>query len=335
MKFRPYYLLFAFLLTTIACEDSGTSSQQTTGKSATSTTSPPPSTTKQAPNPSKEGTNTLAQEIPEKHPCTLNGILLEGNECYLKKEQQLVCIVADSTTVDMDFGESHRILEVYDTKDCSLVSRETLPVNYSPDFPYYINLESFEAQNKVICTQGYEYTFCYDVVNRKMLPRLEAQFLNERSSEDAQSGAPRGLKLWEQILFGYAQDYGAFAFDLSNKATPKALLPTAEFALPDRELYHSLFLMPTGEDRYQALVPIMEEEETSFEVRALFKQARKINPVLSKSVRNNRYLLFKDLDAAKDSRLAIDMQKIALVRLPENIAGQQNAEILKWLKAQE
>jgi len=159
MKFRLYHLLFAFLLTTIACEDSGTSSQQ-------------------APDPTKEASNTIAQEIPEKHPCTLNGILLDGNECYLKKEQQLVCILADSTTVDMDFGESHRILEVYDTKDCSLVSRETLPVNYSPDFPYYINLESFEAQNKVICTQGYEYTFCYDVVNRKMLPRLEAQFLN-------------------------------------------------------------------------------------------------------------------------------------------------------------
>lgn len=333
MKFRPYYFLFALLLTLIACEESGTSSQQTTGKSTSPTASPPPTTSKEATAPSKEAANTVTGELPEKHQCTLDGALLDGNECYLKKEQQLVCILADSTTTDMDFGESHRILEVYDTKDCSLVSRETLPVNYSPDFPYYLSLETFEEKNKVICTQGFEYIFCYDVANRKMLPRLEAQFLNERSSEDAQSGAPRGLKFWEQTLFGYAQDYGAFAFDFSTKAKPKALLPAAEFALPDRGLYHSLFLLPVGEDRYQALVPIMDEEQTSFEVRALFEQARKLNPVLSKSVRNNRYLLFKDLEAAKS--LAIDMKKIAFVRLPESIAKQKNAAILQWLKAQE
>ncbi|MEM9820541.1 MAG: hypothetical protein AAF985_05695 [Bacteroidota bacterium] len=331
MKYRFYFLSFAFVLLFFSCEESG-GGQGTTSVPSAPAPSAPPSDAKA---PQQEVAST-APSFPEKHNCTLSATPLDGNECYLKTAQQLVCILADSTTKDIDFGESHRILEVYDTKDCSLLSRATLPVNYSPDFPYYLSLETFEDKNKMICTQGYEYVFCYDVEGRKMLPRLVPKYLQERSAEDAQSGAPQGLQFWENTLLGYAQDYGAFAFDYSDKFKPKAFLPTAEFAPADGgATFHSLFLVRTKEGFYQALVPVIDEEDMRLQVRVLFERARKINPVLDKNVRNNRFLIFKDLEATAENRLAIDLQRIESVVLPPAIASQKTSAILAWLKGRE
>lgn len=335
MKYSKLLFLF-LLLNSWACEDPTTgNSGSTTTTTVPKTTTPEPANNDLKATTNSEGTTTNLAEstaAPEKHDCTIKGELLEDNECYLRDAQTLVCIVADSTTQDMDFGDSHRILEVYDTKNCTLLAREELPVNYSPDFPYYLNLQTYEPKNKTICTQGFEYTFCYDVANRKMMPRMEAQFLSERNAEDAQSGAPQGLLFWDQYLFAYAQDYGAYAFNFVDKANIKAMLPSAEYTLPKRGFeYNALFLAKQGADRYQAIVPVMEGEETKMGLKKLFAKPLKIDPVVSKNVRNNRYIVFNDLETQK--RLAIDMEKVELVKLPTDLETQKSTAILKWLKA--
>ena len=127
-----FFLLLPILLFTMSCGDPAPSSDSTTPNK--NIENPGDSTTK----PLADESASKQKSLPDKHSCVPNGTILEDNQIWIRNHQLLVCIVADSVTKDIDFGESHRILDVYDTKDCKLVNRNILPVNNSPDYPYYL-----------------------------------------------------------------------------------------------------------------------------------------------------------------------------------------------------
>ena len=70
--------------------------------------------------------------------CTFGGKVLDGNKIWLETAEAWVAIVADSATYDNDYGDSHRALKVLQGEDCKLAFSENLPVNFSPDYPYYL-----------------------------------------------------------------------------------------------------------------------------------------------------------------------------------------------------
>ena len=341
MKLKSFYqisvLVFACLF--FGCQEPKTQSNTTTvaPSNKPAPTVVPNDAKLEASKNGEAPTPTLNKTSSSKtNECKPQGKMIDENDLWIKEYDTWVCIVADSLSKDnVDFGDSYRLFDVYDTKTCQQINRTLLPVNRSPDFPYYIFKETYEAKNKVLCTAGFDFTFCYDVLNQKMLPKMQPQFLKERVGEDAQSGLPLGLVIWDHYLFGYAQDFGAYAFDLDNPNAPKSLKPAAEYKVADALFeFNSLFLIEEEKGKYQGLIPMMNEDEDAMILKKLFKKTKKIFPTLPKNTQNNRYLIFKDMSLSENGRLAIDMQKKEVIKLPTKISTGNNKTIMKWLKTQ-
>ncbi len=272
--------------------------------------------------------------VPTSHNCTVKGKLMEDNELWIPKEQLWACIVADKITHDQDFGDSYRIFDIYDTQNCRQISRKVLPVNNSPDFPWYIFQNTYEEKNQVICTSGFEFTFCYDVENRVLLPRMKPGFLLPRTALDAQSGMTQSMSVYERYLFGYAQDLGFFAYDLTNKEKIEKFLPIAEYHLKKDNQFYGLFLIPADNQKYQAVIPSINMNDGAITISPLLASPRTIDPVVAKNVRNNRFQIFTDLASPDKMKIAFDLQKGKLVKLPADIARLPVGKILDYLKKQ-
>lgn len=268
--------------------------------------------------------------MPEKHECNIAGTILEDNSFWIKSEQTLVGISADSTTKDIDFGESHRVFTVMNSADCKVILKETLPINRSPDFPWYLNTNTYESINQVMCMQGIEFVYCYDAIQKKMLPQMKPKFLNKRVALDAQSGTPAGLEIWDRYLVGYALDLGASVFDLSNKDKPKVILPVAEVYSENDESYHSLFLLVDRKGEVQALMPTLNEDQDGMIANLLFKETRMLNTVIKDSEKNNRFVILTSKDAKR--KTAIDLEKMTSVDLPAELLTKNAKAIMTWLK---
>jgi hypothetical protein len=296
----------------------------------------PKDTSKQNPNDYSDGGNKIkTQDLQD---CPVSGKAHDKNIFRMDELAQMIAISADETTYDADLGDSHRVLEIFNTLDCSALLKKTLPVNRSADFPYYLASNCYEKTNKIVAIQGYTNFYYYDAENQKLSNPLEPDFLTERGMVDAQSGMIRGLMVWGHYLLGHSIDNGPFVFDISDKANPKPVLPIAEYNIPKTSEYRYLFMLEAGNGRFQAILPVTDIDAGGnlFEVQKLFLQALKVQTNLSKSARNNRYIILKDsTDPDQEKRVAIDMFAQKNIPLPDDIATKNVAEILSWLKAQQ
>ncbi len=278
--------------------------------------------------------NKIAAVIPTSHDCVVRGKLIDDNDFWIPEEQLWICIVADDITRDQDFGESYRILDVYDTEKCSQIKRKVLPVNNSPDFPWYIFQNTYEEKNQVVCTSGFEFTFCYDVENRTLLPRMKPDYLLPRTSLDAQSGITQCMEVYDHYLFGHSQDLGFFAYDLNDKKEVKNFLPAAEYHAKKVNKFNSLFLVPVGNKKYQAVIPNLNLNNGKITITPLLKTPLVVDPLIAKNVQNNRFQIFTDLESPNGSKVAFDLQEKVLVNLPANVATLPVGKVLAYLKGQ-
>ena len=214
----------------------------------------------------------------------------------VKGQHTLICITADSSTYDQQFGESHRVLEIYDTRTCELTNREVLPINSSPDFPYYIADIIFNKNSHLVAIKGFGNLYCYDTKGQKLLQPLVPEYGNKRMAQDAQSGQVKHLEVWENYLIGYALDLGGFVFDLTDVENPKALKPAAEHDLSDGngEAYSSLFFLKSeNENTYQIVAPFYDNENMKFHVNPLFENPKFVAPFVPKIMETIDLLLFE------------------------------------------
>lgn len=263
------------------------------------------------------------------HDCKVSGEILEGNQFWIRDQEILVVVKADSTTLDADYGPSHRVLEVYDTKNCTRIERSVLPVDVSPDFPYLIAEITYNNNSQLVAVHGFSLIYIYDIENRRLLPQLKPQYRTERSGVDAQSGMIQRLEVWEKYLVGYARNYGSFAFDLSDKQNPKPVPAFAEYEV-ETQVFHSLFLLES-QGGYQAIMPSFDYETDTFSINPAFAAPLALNTDVPKNARNNRFLVLRRANEEKTA-LAFDLKDREAVSLPANIANQQTKNVLDWLR---
>ncbi len=291
--------------------------------------------------PSQETSNGQTQDssavaenvapVPSSHNCTPAGKMLDDNQLFLRQAQRLVVIVADSSTFDADYGDSHRILEVYNTANCERVDRKVLEINESPDFPYYLAQINYNNGSTLVGIRSASKAYCYDVSNLKLSKAIQPKFLQERFSEDAQSGHILRLEVWEDFLVGFSQDNGVFAFSINkDDMTVKPVLPIAEFQEGEGE-YSSLFAFPFPEGKTQLAIPSYDYESDAFSINPFFEEPQAINTNLGSNVRNNRFLVLSR--QGQEGSIAVDMSKRIRVDLPAEVENQSVQNILKWVRA--
>jgi hypothetical protein len=279
--------------------------------------------------PTDGKTKGIAKKIETQKKCAIAGDVLEENELWLKAQGRLICILADSTTKDPNLGPSHRVLEVYNTYTCSLLLRLTLPVNESPDFPYYLADINYNTDSKMVAIKAAKSILCLDLKEQKLLPHLFPKYKAKRADSDNASGNIIRLELWEDFLIGYAAERGTFVFDLKNAKTPSPVLPLAEFKLGENR-YNSLFLLPSAQNKYQAIMPQYDWDEEKFSVNPLFKEPVALNKKIQESALNNQYLVLRT--KSKKNALLIDLKNRINKQLPPELNNKPVKEILKWAK---
>lgn len=275
------------------------------------------------------------QAAPTAHNCVVKAKHYDKNVFWAQDMQRLIAIVADKSTFDADLGESHRILEIYNTADCSVIDRITLPVNRSPDFPYYLASNTYEANNKIIAIQGYNNPYFYDLESNKLSKALEPEFISETEAVDAQSGMIKGLTIWGHYLMGHSIDYGPFAIDIAKKTNPQPVKAAAKYPIPKTAEFRSLFLLEEANGRYNAILPITDIDAGGnlFELKRLLPQGINTDAKLPKNIRNNRYLILLDkTDPSQIKRVAIDMYRQTKINLPDDVARKKTSEVLTWIK---
>ncbi len=315
MMIRKYcYLLCCLLGLGLAC----TEETSTTSKTNTRTTEKPPT------SPIAPSTAKLT-----KPDCQVAGTFLEGNELWLKERNRLLYILADSTTQDQDLGESHRVLAIYNTKDCSLVDRQVLPIDESADFPYYIAEINYNNLSQLVAIKGSRTIYCYDLQREQLLKVLRPNFKNKRLAVDTSAGMINRLEVWENYLIGYADQYGAFVFKLEKGENPRAILPAAEYALGENN-FSSLFLLTSAGGKYQAIIPSYDYDAEKFKINPLFQVAKTIDANIPSNIQDNRFLILKEKESTIP--IAIDMRAQASVDLPAEMQAAKTKAILEWLQ---
>ena len=269
---------------------------------------------------------TKKKGLTKKPNCLIKGKVLQDNSLWLSTQSVLVNIKADSSTFDKKFGESHRILSIYDANNCQPTLQLTLPINKSPDFPYYLADINYNHSSDLVAIKGVNTIYCLDVVTKKILPPLVPQFKTSRTAVDAQSGYILRLEHWEHFLIGYAQDQGAFVFDIKDGIAPVPVLPYAEFKNGETQ-YNSLFLLPSSDNSMQAIIPYYDWEEERFLINPLFKTPTQIQKNVIKSALNNRYLVLKGVEKT----IGVDLKKRIKVALPSSIQTQEMKKIVEWM----
>lgn len=274
-------------------------------------------------------TNHVDGILKQQQKCEIAGEVLEDNELWLKDQGKLICIMADSSTYDATMGMSHRILEMFDTYTCELEIKLTLPINISPDFPYFLADINYNNNSKIVAIKAAKTIYCFDMTTKRMLPLLTPTFKTKRAEVDASSGMIIRLELWEDFLVGYAQDKGAFVFDLGEEGIPQPVLPYAEYQLGE-DRFNSLFLLPSETAKYQAILPSFDWEEEVFSINPIFKEPLAINTTVQKSALDNPFVVLREKQENK--ALLIDMKQMTNKALPPNLLTKTTKEILVWAK---
>lgn len=238
--------------------------------------------------------------------------VLEDNSIWNPENAIMLFIGSDAESADPELGESHRVLLVMD-QNCKQIDRQLLPVDVSPDFPYYFANINYNNTSQIIAIQGPQAVYCYNLASKTLLPRLEPQFLTERDAVDAQSGQIQRLELWEDYLIGFAQDYGAFAFDLSNTNAPKPILPIAEVSLKEGG-FNSLFTVNTGNQK-QVLVPTFDYDSNQFSINPIFENPLTLERSFSQTGKQNQLVILRE--EGTDQAIAVDLFQQKKVPLPQ------------------
>lgn len=273
--------------------------------------------------------NQVDKVLKQQQKCDINGEVLEDNELWLKDQGKLICMMADSSTYDPKFGMSHRILTIYDTYTCSVETKLTLPINTSPDFPYLLADINYNNNSKIVAIKAAKTVYCFDLTTKKMLPPLTPTFKTERAEADPSSGTIIRLELWENFLVGYAQDKGAFVFDLVNEKIAKPVLPYAEYQIGENN-FNSLFLLPSETNKYQAILPHFDWEAETFSINPIFKTPLAVNTAVQKSALDNAYVVLREKKGNK--ALLVDMKAMKNKILPPTILDKTTKEILTWAR---
>ncbi len=259
--------------------------------------------------------------------CQINGEVLPQNR-YLSKGQGLYIVLkADSSTRDPELGNSHRILEVYKAENCERLQREVLPVNESPDFPYYLAEVHYNNITQLLAIRGVNDFYLYDLAQRKLRAPATPAFANERYGVDARSGTIRQLEVWEDYLVGYAQHYGAFAFQLFSDGRTEAVLPLAEYEA-ETQVFHQLFALPSDSSQ-QLLLPSFEERSNTFRINPVFAHPVNLETEKLRQSENGRFvLLWKNGEQTEP--VLLDLLQHKMETIPPDLRQGDAEKIMEW-----
>lgn len=261
--------------------------------------------------------------------CPLQGKILSTNRISVSAEKAIVCIASDATTHNQAYGDSHRKVAIYDSHSCKPRFEWTLPINKSPDFPYYLaDTCSFKQKNLVII-KGFNTVHCLDIQQQRLSKPVQPIYKSNRISQDAQSGMIIHVEAWNQYLVGYAQDMGTFVLAITDSSSLSPILPYAEYSSSESS-FSSVFLLPMEDNKTQVLLPQYDWNKEQFSISPIYDKPVVLQKNQIKSSAKNRFLILKS--SAPDSVIGLDLITGKKKEVPKAVQPKNVKEIVAWLK---
>lgn len=313
-------LYFSFILYIWSCQSTTSSNENID----------PPSSIRQ--EQASETPPSLAQSRSLTTPkCPLKGIILSSNKIWVSTEKAIVCIAADTTTYNKELGDSHRIVAIYDSNNCSPRAEWTLPINNSPDFPYYIADTCSYDDKHLVIIKGVNTLHLLDVQQNQLSSPITPIYQSNRPTEDAQSGMIIQIEVWGKFIVGYAQDMGTFVFQITTGTSLRPILPYAAYKLRSAA-YNSVFLLPLGDHRVQAILPKYDWEEEQLSINPIFDKPLSIQNRNTKNALTDRFVVFQSTDPNKV--IGLDLQSGARKTIPVALQNKTTKELIAWMTQQ-
>lgn len=314
-----YLFVLSILAFASACDIGSEQGQATDGTASTDTLS------------QAADSNTLQVQMPPpQQSCPVQGEVLDRNRYFSAGQNRYVVIKSDSSTRHPELGPSHRILEVYAMPSCSLVQRKVLPVNVSPDFPYYIAAINYNSVSRLLAVHGAERIYLYDMNTDALSGPFEPQFASERYGVDAQSGHIKQLEIWEDYLIGYVQDYGAFVFKLQTDGSAKPVLPLAEHE-SETQVFHQLFALTSTGGGQQLILPSYERLGNTFKVNPVFEYPLPLKMDDMRTAQDQRFVLLHT-QRPRQNAVVLDLLEHKRRALPGDISRAESDDIVDWME---
>ncbi len=159
---------------------------------------------------------TVAQKDSQPSLPTDTKLLYQSPAFLSEATGKTIRIVADKTSYDEKFGDSYRVLKVYQEvngEEREVVSR-LLPVNASPDYRYNFADVYAKGKQEWVIIQGFYFFFLYDVVHDQLSEKIYPPKPKDFEAADAQSGRITSLSVEDNQLKGIAQDIGEFSMTI-------------------------------------------------------------------------------------------------------------------------
>ena len=272
-------------------------------------------------------TPSVSTATPPKKPDCLSGIeIFEENAFWVKELNKIISIQNDE-------NDAPTKLVVYEGEDCNIVLEKKLLTDDADD-AYFLSEITYNNNSHVIGIRGARKVYCFDAKTNALSRSFQPTFLNERFVEDAQVGVIRHLEVWENYMIGCAEGLGSFVCT-AKEGQLINIEPFAEFEILEGELYHSMFLLESKNQTYQAILPKFDYNTNDLTINPIFDEPLYINPQINPRYRNNRFQILREIiSETQNNPIAVDMKTFNRVDLPAGIQKKQNTEIIEYLKQQ-
>ncbi|MEL7118547.1 MAG: hypothetical protein AAFO07_03880 [Bacteroidota bacterium] len=220
--------------------------------------------------------------------------------------------------------EGGQYIIIIDKVSCSL---DSISLEVKNDQFFRLFEESFNenTQSLVLATDESIYSFAPKEKELKKL--MEPTYYEKRFSLDAQSGSILELKFWNNYLWGYATDFGVFAFEYDAEEKEfKPFIPVGEYTVREGE-YNSLFNIKSLSGEMTCVVPLKSNSKTSINFQT-FNQIE--IPEVSESMVNaiGSYCVIGSEEAYYG---VIDLKNVNYVDVPISILKSDINQIKEYL----
>lgn len=205
------------------------------------------------------------------YPCLQSDSLITEHYFHSQQSRRVLRILSDEST------GAFQKLEVLNDSDCEVLDAQLLPNTQDGPANYRLAELEYNSLLHFVGISGYKEVFYYQLDSLYLGGPLSPSFGHPVYMEDAQSGQILRLEVWEDFLIGYAEGCGAFVYDLRSLRDARSLLPFQEWEMASGT-YHSLFLLPTDNNLYQPIMPVLDAQSGLINLELFFPKPVRIDP---------------------------------------------------------
>ncbi len=199
-------------------------------------------------------------------------------------------------------------VEVYHLYSCEPKATYVLPQNEPANAPYYLANLHYNNARRQLAVRGTRSFYLLDLTQGQLSEAITPSF-PETLLADASSDMIQHLEVWENYLVGALSDGDCFVYELQTDSI-RAVPATATYTDPQSNLSQSLFLIPNDTGYYQAILPTLDENKGTFEVRPIFDRPMALDTSSRIHAPASPYLRFKQTDG---KLVGIDLRTAALL----------------------